>query len=252
LFSTVALAVSAAAHASPVDPNWSRTAAYSTYQAWDIFGDPAPTGTNAPNSPDSPFGSVVDAAPHNPNGVANVLDTSGQSFITGGGNIYSFSAPTHIKLTSPEYNLGSNYVTTVLFQTRTQGSVLIYSGSDGFRLTYANGSGAHTVTPVSAAELNRQALGGFGGALVDYAVLFQVPGSPSLLTINVDAAESSVSFDRASIDTIVTRATAGAPLLTDMNPTVGFVPQAVPEPASLGAIALAGSALLGRRRRRLA
>jgi hypothetical protein len=247
----LAVCLTRSAVASPVTPNWLRSDPYTTYQAWDIFSDASAAGINAPNSPNVPFGAVVDGAPHNPNGTANVLDTSGQSFVTGGGNLYSPTAATHIRLTSPEYHLGAGYVTTVLFQTRTQGDELIYSGAEGFRLTYSDGSGSHVVMPVSGAELNRQALGGFGGDLVDYGALFQIPASPAEFTISVDAADVSVSFDRSSIDTIVTRANADSPLLEGMNPTIGYVSQAVPEPAALGALALAGGLLRVRGRRRI-
>src|SRR5262245_55011414 len=52
----------------------------STYQGWDIFS--SVTGPNAPNSPNVPAGAIVDAAPFNPNGAGDVLDTSGVSFLT--------------------------------------------------------------------------------------------------------------------------------------------------------------------------
>jgi hypothetical protein len=238
-----------AATVSPVTPGWSRSGAYATYQAWDVFSNPA--GPNAPNNPGDPtFGPFVDQSPHNTNGVANVIDTSGDSFVTGGGNIYSPTSATHIKLTSPDFNLGTGYVTTVLLQIRTQGDEAVYSGAGGIRLTSTDAGGPHAIYPTGAAELNHQPLGGFGGSLVDYATRFELPFSAALLTFNVDAADTSMSFDRASIDTITTRASAASTLLPGMDQTIGYVPQAVPEPAAVGGIALLAGTLLRRRRRR--
>ena len=224
---------------------WNRGAAYTTYQQWETFTTPA--GPNAPNGTPT-----VPAAPHNPNGPADAFDTSGQSFVTGGGNIYSPSAATHIQVALPEYDLGAGYVTTVLFQTRTQGNEPIYTGPGGYRLTYTDGSGPHTLLPARQAELDRQALGGFGGTRVDYAAVFEVPASVAQLKVFFDASASSMSLDRVAVDTIVTRAaTSGGPQLAGMSDQIGFVPQAVPEPAGLGLLAAAGGALLARRRRRV-
>jgi hypothetical protein len=223
---------------------WNHGDAQTTQQQWDLFA--SPTGPNPANTPPT-----VATAPFNPNGAANVVESSGGSFVTSGGNIYSPTASLRVDLTVPEYGLGGGYVTTVLLQTRTQGSEAVYEGPGGIRLTYADGSGSHTVYPVSAAELSRTPLGGFGGAMVEYAAVFQVPFSPESLLLEVDAAGSSMSFDRAAVDTIVTRASGGSPLVGGMNPTVGFVPVAVPEPGvglAIGGVVLAVLGARGRRR----
>lgn len=245
LFAVSLLAVPVAS-AAPLSPTWTRGSGTTTYEAWDIVTSAA--GPNAPNTPTG--GAIVDAAPYNPNGTANAFDTSGQSCVTGGGNIYSFAAPTHIDVVVHEYGLGDGYATTVLFQTRTQGTEPFYTGDGGYRLTYTDATGSHTILPVDAAELDRQALGEFGGDLVDYAAVFDLPGSPTSFTISLDASDSSMSFDRASVDTIVTRASAASPLVDGMSPAIGFVPAAVPEPAVLGVGAVAAIGLLGRRQRR--
>lgn len=242
LASLSVLFVAAGARAAFTEPTWSRANAYSTYQAWETFA--SPTGPNAPN-----VAPTVEADPHNTNGVANVYDTSGMSFVTSGGNIYSFSGPTHIVSAVPDFGLGADYVTTVLFQTRTQGNEPVYAGASGYRLVYSDAGGSHTVYPVSAAELGRQALGGFGGSLVDYATLFDIPASATSFAVYVDASDASMSLDRVSIDTLTTRATGASALLAGMDPTVGFAGAAVPEPgvATMGIVALP---LLSSRRRR--
>jgi hypothetical protein len=223
---------------------WNRGDAHTTYQQWETFA--SPTGPNPPNAPPT-----VPGAAFNPNGSANVVDGSGASFVTGGGNIYSPTAVVRIDATVPEYARGAAYYTTVLLQTRTQGAEATYTGVDGMRLTYFDGSSTHTIYPAAASELFRQTLGGgFGGELVDYAAVFHVPYSPGLLTFEIDAAGTSMSFDRLAVDTIVTRAAGDSPLLAGMNPTIGFVPVSVPEPGMGAAVVIGLLAALGRRRGR--
>src|SRR5690606_33069440 len=90
--------------------------------------------------------------------------------------------------------------------------------------------------------------GGQTSYIVDYGFIFHVPVSVDLLTLEIDAPGPHMSFDSVSVDTITTRANAGAPLLDGMNETIGYLTQPVPEPASLGMIALGAVAMLGRRR----
>src|SRR5262249_26138009 len=83
-----------------ISPSWTRpttttqaTTDSTTYQRYDVF-----TSATGPNT--------ADVANLNPSGSANVYDTSGMSFLTSGGNIYSFSAPTFIEAIVPNYGLG--------------------------------------------------------------------------------------------------------------------------------------------------
>jgi hypothetical protein len=248
----VTLVVAGAAVASPITPPWARDAEYSTYQAWDQFTDPpGPRGANLPNSPGGVFGPFVDAAPHNVNRTATLKDTTTTSFLTGTQNIYSPDEPLHVQVAVPHFDLSpAQYVTTVLVQTRTLGSEWIYGGAGGIRVEYADATGAHTAFAVAGGEQHREASGSDrGGDLVDYATLFDLPGSPSSYTLFFDGSASSLSADVVTVDAIVTRADAGAPLLPGMNPTVGYVTVAgVPEPGAL--LGVLGVVLMCARRTR--
>lgn len=213
---------------------WARSVdGRSTYQEWDKFV--APAGPNPPNSPNVPLGASVDAAPFNPNGVADVVESSGASFITSGGNIYSPTAVTDFDVSVPNFGAAATW-TTVLVQLRTQGSLLDVSA---VRVT--GGGGPYAA--VDSALLFSQALGGFGGVLEDRWFEFHLPGNAGAYLVEFHAAESSMSLDKLAIDTVWTSA---ATPIDEPNP--------VPEP---GAIALlAGGTLaalawrLGARRRR--
>lgn len=190
-----------------------------TYQEWNAFSSPG-----GPNDPD-----VAEVNPNPGTGPnpskANVYDTSGSSFVTGSGNIYSPSAATLMDADIPSYGLGDGYETSVFFQLRTLGSEVDY---DTVRLTYSDGANDHTISYASYEELARVPLGGFGGSRVDSLFRFEAPFSPSTFKIEFDAAGSSMSTDRVAVDTNTV---------------------AVPEPASLGVLGLAGLVLARRRRR---
>lgn len=209
-----------AAFVTPAD--WSRpadtaaaAATLTTYQEWNNFTSPA--GPNAP-----------DAANINPNtaatNLANVADSSGASFVTSGGNIYSPAVALNITTQVPQFDLAGDFVTHVLFQVRTLGSELNY---DGVRLVYNDGSADQGVAATARQELERVTLGGFGGSRVDTLFTFEVPGAPANFRLTFQGAQSSVSLDQIAIDT----------------QTV-----AVPEPAGLGLLAAAGVSFLRRRR----
>lgn len=224
------LCVAAAVFGAPVcgwaafvtPTNWTRpadaasaTATLTTYQEWNVFTSPG--GPNAP-----------DVANINPNSIApnlaNIADSSGASFVTSGGNIYSPTAPIIIEAQVPQYGLTGDFATSVVFQVRTLGSELNY---DGVRLNYNDGTGDQSIAALSRQELSRVALGGFGGSRVETLFVFDVPAAPSSFRFAFQAAEDSVSLDSVAIDT----------------QTV-----AVPEPASVGLLAMVGAALLRRRR----
>lgn len=189
-----------------------------TYQEWNFLTAPA-----GPNDPD--IGEVNPNPGIGPNtSKANAYDTSGLSFVTSGGNIYSFSGPTQMKADVPSYNLGSSASTTVLFQVRTLGTELDY---DGVQLTYNNGSSDQTLLPAQETELDRVSLGGFGGFQVDTLFRFEIPFSPNTFRIVFPASGSSMSADMVAVDTLTS----------------------VPEPAGIGMVVSGGLALLARRRR---
>jgi len=218
---TVALIVGAlvaepatAAFVTPVenDPRfgWSRNAANSTYQEWDVFTDAEGAPGNSP-----------DVGNFNPNGTANLQQTEAGAFLTGGGNIYSFSAATKFVVDVPDYDLANSQSSTLVAQFRTLGTELDYTS---IRLTPDGGT---ALAPTSAQELERVPLGGFGGSQVDYLARWVVPGNASGYTLNFGASGSSMSLDRIAIDTFT----------------------AVPEPASMGLLAASAMALLARRSR---
>lgn len=185
------------------------TSTLTTYQQWDVFTTPA-----GPNAPD--VGNI------NPNGTGNVYDTSGMSFITSGGNIYSPTGILQTKADIPSFGLGASHGTHVLFQVRTQGTELAY---EDVRLVYQDDQAPQTHYPITRQELNRQALGGFGGTLVDTLFLFQIPYSPAMFRIEFPAAGTSMSADRIAVDTWTV----------------------IPEPGLVGVVG--GMLLLHRRRR---
>ncbi|MGB7160529.1 MAG: hypothetical protein WBD40_20860 [Tepidisphaeraceae bacterium] len=205
------------------------TATQTTYQAWETFVD-ADGGTGAaPNSPNNP--SVADV---NPNGAANTYDTSGGSFLTGGGNIYSPGVATQIRSIIPDYAAGAGFVTTVLAQVKTFGTEPNYGA---ITLTYHDGTSNVSIAPFSMTELSRTTLGGpFGGGDVERAYVFHVPHSAASLDLFIPASGSSMSLDYVAIDTITTPV------------EVGYV-SAIPEPTAIAPLACGAVALLSRRRR---
>jgi hypothetical protein len=82
-----------------VGPPWSVGDTLTTYQQWDFF-------TRISTAPD--------VGMFNSNGGPSLTQSGG--FVTGGGNIYSFSGDYSATVIVPNYGLGTGYKTTVIFQ----------------------------------------------------------------------------------------------------------------------------------------
>jgi hypothetical protein len=181
----------------------------SAYAQWERFR--SATGGNTPDVGSFAGGVFPGTSP-----AWDVFDTSGQSFVTGGGNIYAPAAVTNITVRVPNFGLGAGWTTTVLLQVRTLGtevdpaSVLL----DG-------------AAPVSSRELFRETFGGPGGFRVDTLYRFEVAGNADGYSIRFDAASSSMSLDRVAVDTFTV----------------------VPAPAAASMLGLWAAAAAGRRRR---
>jgi len=222
------LLVNAAAQATFVEPqSWDRNDPNFdfTYQHWDVFDD---TVDQTP-----------DVADQNVHGSASLSEDGGNgAFVTGGGNIYSFSAPTAFTVTVPEGDVpGPPHDVTAIVQIRTLGNELDYGS------VKMNG-----LSPVDTAELFRDQFdSGFGtSSTVESWFLFNVPyadftdgsgDSVSDLELTFNAAGSSMSLDQLAIDTAI-------------KPFGFFAePNPIPEPASLALLAAGGGMLMSRRRR---
>lgn len=179
----------------------------STHQEWNNF-------TSALNGPNLP-----DVANNNPNGTAQLIQTVPGAFVTSGGNIYSPGSPLSFTITTPDFNLGAGYLSTAVLQIRTLGT-----------LPNLNSATFNGLAADSAELLFEQPLGGFGGFLRDWRFQWNnVPGNVASNVFAFASAESSMSLDRASIDTIA---------------------RPVPEPGSIVLLSLVGLPALGFMRRR--
>jgi hypothetical protein len=183
---------------------WSRGDQHSTYAHWDLFA--SATAANPP-----------DAGQMGLTGASLIESSGGTSgaFISGSGNIYSFTGVVSFDVTVPAYGLGLPYQTTLVAQIVTLGT---QADSDSIALSY-DGL-AQPVGPDSIVELGRTALGGFGGDLVSTLYEWNVNGSPSEFLLQFAAAESSMSLDQLVIDTFVQPMPAAMPGDFDGNNVV--------------------------------
>ncbi len=183
-----------------VNYSWTRSAsAGSTYAQWEAFTNAA--GPNLPDVGSYVGGDLPAAAP-----AWDVFDSSGLSFVTSGGNIYSFSGATNIHVVVPGFDSAAASSTTLLIQIRTQGTE--------FDPASVNIAG---VAPTETLELHRESLGGFGGALVDTLFRWELPGNALSYELRFDAAGSSMSLDRVAVDSFVNVPAPGAGALLAMG-----------------------------------
>jgi len=125
---------------------------------------------------------------------ATLTQSDANGFLTGTGNIYNMSAASVFLLAdNTPFALG-----TVVLQTRTLGSELDYAS---VTLTYANGSGTHSVAPLPRVELNRGNQPGLG-AIVSSLWQWDLSGlGVTQYVITFRAAATSLSFDSLTLDT---------------------------------------------------
>jgi hypothetical protein len=185
-------ALSRADFITPDDYGWSRGDAGSTYFGWDIF-----VSTTGGNEPDA--GQFPDPLP---SGWVepDVIETTGDAFVTGSGRIYSPFGPINVEVTVPNYDTGSGQ-TTLLLQVRTI----------GFDLDFDNVVLDGSVLPVDIVELSRQT--GSMGDEVDTLFVFEVDGNAPLYVFDIPTAEAHVSIDAISVDTLA----SGENCVADFN-----------------------------------
>jgi hypothetical protein len=188
------------ARAAFTAPPWARPADatqaaddLTTYQEWNVF-----SAAGGPNVPDG--GNV------NPNGDADVYETTGAGFITSSGNIYSFSSILEMQGDIPGFNLGAGYATRFVVQLRTLGTTV---DIDSLAL---DSTPVNTLGDYSYTELDRIALGGeFGGDLIDHRWTFTAPSSNTTYQLTWTPAGSSSSQDIVIVDTQTVAVSAALP-----------------------------------------
>lgn len=218
------------AHAVPtsfVAPNgttspfedWTLGDANSVHAQWEVFTDAYSTPGNLPDV----AGSYPAAG--SPSGAAAVvIGNTSSAFLTGGGNIYSFAAPTSFTVTVPNYGLGAGWNSRFVAQIQNQGSPLDFSS---VLLSY---DGGNQLLPYDYTnEL-------VGNPTPENLFAWDLAGfNPSTFTLTFNASASSMSLDALAVDTFTQQ---GA-----------FAPMGVPEPATGALAALGMLGMLAVRRR---
>lgn len=176
---------------------------------WDVFTTAVGAPGNAANSVASGGVSLSGAI---------ITQTTPGAFLTGGGNIYSFAtASTFVLTDTVDYPTGLGLV---VFQANSLGTPLDYSS---VTLTYEVG-GVPTSLTTPRVEVYRASLGGFGGDDIVSSWEWDLSGlAIKNYSIHFNASGSSLSFDKATLDT---QAYLAQP--------------SVPEPEQYGAIAGTG------------
>lgn len=181
---------------------------------WDVFTVPVGAPGNAANGVAS---GGVDLS------GAIITQTTPGAFLTGGGNIYSFSsANTFILEDEVDYAAGLGLV---VLQVNTLGTLLDY---ESVALTYDLGSGPITVTTTREELYNSP---GLGNDIVNKWEWNLSGLGVNSYSIAFNATESSLSLDKVTLDTL----------------------SAVPEPqeyAAMVGVALSGFALWRRSRKK--
>ena len=158
----------------------------STFAEWEFFS--SPVGPNAPGT-DIVVGTLPQDAP-----AFNAFDANplSGSFITSGGNIYSFSGVVSPETTSPGFDLGYGFRTNVLFQVQTLG---VTPNNDSFVL-----NGRREPAEVVILDIGDNG-GPFGGLTATTLVRFEFARNDLEHTVFFEASSTSLSFDRVLVDT---------------------------------------------------
>lgn len=172
-------------------------------EAWDVIADPTNgfgglTAAWSLADPDSAYAewNVFDSYPSDASpdvgsfglGSASVTENTGAAFLTGGGNIYSFSAATDFTVDLAGISMGGGGSRSVALHFETLGTSL-----DPASVTLT--VGGTTYLPDISSLLYSQALGGFGGAEEERVFIWNsVPDGP--YTFDFNASGSSMSLSR--------------------------------------------------------
>ena len=194
----------------------------SSFAASDIWDTPNPWGSSTLSqfAAWNVFGGTTDTTPEVAgSGAGSVKENTGQAFITGGGNIYSFSAATNFTatLTGTTSGLFDVYLRIGTLGTAPVGTAIL------------NGVNA-TIT-----STNVGALGGFGGDEIESFWKWSGVSGASLYTFQFGASGSSMSLDQLALATVAVPTTPSIPT----GPIA-----AVPEPETY-AMMIAGLGLMG-------
>ncbi|MCW5557416.1 MAG: PEP-CTERM sorting domain-containing protein [Verrucomicrobiae bacterium] len=161
-----------------VAPSW-RGSAGTEYQSWEVFSVATDNGEG--NRPDQP-GSVASAT---------ITQHAPEAFLTGTGNIYNPATVSSFTVS----DTAAEPVGLVWFQARTLGSEIDYST---VRLSYDLGSGVQFLTTTRIENDRNADL----GASVSSLWQWNLTGlGVTSYEITFAAADSSLSFDSATLDT---------------------------------------------------
>ncbi len=175
----VAAGIASADFITPDGYGWSREDGNSTYFEWDWF-----TSTSGGNVPDvGQFPNPV------PDGwlEPDVVETTGDAFVTGSGRIYSPFGPIYIEVTIPNYDLGIG-MTTLLLQVKTLGNELDYAGVV-----------MDDQLPIDIIEVSRET--GDMGEEIETLFVFEIAGNAPVYVVGIPTAEAHVSIDGIAVDT---------------------------------------------------
>jgi hypothetical protein len=194
---------------SPSQPDfgWTRGDSNTSYSGWNIFTDDDNNSMNGFQQDSSPEFSAGTFGP------ASIAETLGNSVISSTNNLYALTGPVSFLVTVPSVGVGGGF-TRLVAQFRTLGTEIEYNNIrlDG-------------VAPTAQRELERTIINIPGGApgqpttitRVDYLASWNINSLAAQHVLTFGAAASNHSLDQLHIDLV-----------------------AVPEPATLSTLAVAG------------